>query len=117
LPNAATIESHPKLGASWEGFSTERIIQVFGERNCTFWATQAGAELDLLVFHKGKRYGFEVKYADAPKTTKSMREAIKTLGLTKLFIMYPGTTSYVIDETIEALAIDDLENKLVSLAQ
>jgi predicted AAA+ superfamily ATPase len=117
LPNAATIESHPKLGASWEGFATERIIQVFGERNCTFWATQAGAELDLLVFHKGKRYGFEVKYADAPKTTKSMREAIKTLGLTKLFIMYPGTTSYVIDETIEALAIDDLENKLVSLAQ
>jgi len=117
LPNASTIESHPKLGASWEGFATERIIQVFGERNCTFWATQAGAELDLLVFHKGKRYGFEVKYADAPKTTKSMRTAIETLELTKLFIMYPGTTSYVIDETIEALAIDDLESKLISLAQ
>ena len=45
-----------------------------------------------------------------------MREAIKTLELTKLFIMYPGTASYVIDETIEALAIDDLESKLVSLA-
>jgi uncharacterized protein len=114
LGNATTIESHPKLGASWEGFITERIIETFGERNCMFWATQAGAELDLLVLHQGKRYGFEIKYADAPKTTKSMREAIKTLGLTKLFIVYPGIKSYVVDEHIEAVAIMDLDAKLKS---
>lgn len=115
LPNAATIESHPKLGSSWEGFVIEHIIQAFGERNCMFWATQAGAELDLLVFHKGKRYGFEIKYADAPRTTKSMRVAIETLGLNNLFAVYPGGASYVIDESIEALAIGELEAKLHSL--
>jgi predicted AAA+ superfamily ATPase len=117
LGNAATIESHPKLGASWEGFITERIIEMFGDRNCMFWATQAGAELDLLVLHQGKRYGFEIKYADAPKTTKSMREAIKTLELTKLFIAYPGSKSYVVDEHIEAVGIVDLEAKLRNLAE
>lgn len=115
LGNAATIESHPKLGASWEGFITEQIIQHFGERNCMFWATQAGAELDLLVFHQGKRYGFEIKFADAPKTTKSMREAIKTLELTKLYIAYPGSHSYVIDEHIEAVGVADMEAKLKRL--
>ncbi len=116
LGNAATIESHPKLGASWEGFITERIVELFGDRNCMFWATQAGAELDLFVLHQGKRYGFEIKYADAPKTTKSMREAIKTLELTKLFIAYPGSKSYVVDEHIEAVGVLDLETKLKSLA-
>ncbi len=115
LPNAATIESHPKLGSSWEGFVIERIIQLFGERNCTFWATQAGAELDLLVFHHGKRYGFEIKYADAPRTTKSMHIAIDTLGLNHLFAVYPGNATYAINENIEALAISDLEARLHSL--
>ncbi len=116
LGNAATIESHPKLGASWEGFVSERIIQIFGERNCMFWATQAGAELDLLVFHQGKRYGFEIKYADAPKTTKSMHEANKTLELAKLFIVYPGSQSYIVNEYIETIGIADLETKLKKLA-
>jgi predicted AAA+ superfamily ATPase len=88
---------------------------MFGERNCMFWATQAGAELDLLVLHQGKRYGFEIKYADAPKTTKSMREAIKTLEFTKLFIAYPGSKSYVVDEHIETVGIVDLEAKLKNL--
>ena len=94
----------------------ERIIQFMGERNCMFWATQAGAELDLLVFKNGRRYGFEIKYSDAPRTTKSMRVALSTLNLDRLFIVYPGSGgSFPIDGQIEAVAIQDLEEKLISL--
>ncbi|MBI3820441.1 MAG: ATP-binding protein [Planctomycetes bacterium] len=117
LPSSTTIESHPKLGSSWEGFIIERIIQVFGERNCMFWATQAGAKLDLLVFHQGHRLGFEIKYGDAPRTTKSMRVAMETLGLKRLFVVYPGSASFVMDDHIEALAIDDLEPNLRRVAK
>lgn len=35
-------------------------------RDAYFWATHAGAELDLLVMAEGRRFGFEFRYADAP---------------------------------------------------
>ena len=44
-----------------------------------FWGTHGGAELDLLVARRGRRHGFEVKLADAPGTTRSMRVAIDDL--------------------------------------
>ncbi|MBL8695872.1 MAG: ATP-binding protein [Planctomycetes bacterium] len=115
LPSSSTIESHPKLGSSWEGFVAEHIIQIFGERNCTFWATQAGAELDLLVSHRGRRYGFEVKYADAPRTTKSMHIAIEALKLSKLYVIYPGDRSFALSDSIEAIGIHDLDARATQL--
>jgi predicted AAA+ superfamily ATPase len=94
------LEGHPKLGASWEGFLVEEILRVTGERHAYFWATQAGAELDLLLISGGQRYGVEIKYGDAPGVTKSMRIAIKDLGLSRLYVAYPGTESYELDPRI-----------------
>src|SRR3989338_1808927 len=60
------LEGHPKLGASWEGFVIEQILAKTGQRDVYFWATHAGAELDLLIIRKGKRWGIEIKHSDAP---------------------------------------------------
>lgn len=106
------LESHPKLGASWEGFVIEQILALRRERGAFFWATHSGAELDLLVFDGQQRIGFEVKYADAPRTTRSMRVAIEDLGLDRISVVYPGRTSFPLDENIHALAIDDLASTI-----
>ena len=90
VPSFRALEGHPKLGASWEGFVIEEVLHAVGERNAFFWSTQAGAELDLLVILNGKRYGVEVKYADAPGMTKSMHIALHDLKLKHLFVAYPG---------------------------
>ena len=52
----AKVEAHPKLGASWEGFVIEQVIRQVGAQpnECFFWATYAGAELDLLIV-RGRR--------------------------------------------------------------
>ncbi len=81
LHTFADLQGHPKLGASWEGFALEHLIEVFKTRDTYFWATHAGAKLDLLVMFKGRRYGFEIKYADAPGRSRSMLIAIQDLGL------------------------------------
>lgn len=112
LEDKAALESHPKLGASWEGFALEQVLAVTGERNVYFWATHAGAELDLLLFSKGQRIGVELKYGDAPKVTRSMRIAIGDLGLERLFVVHPGPDSHSLDERIEAVSIRDLERRL-----
>jgi uncharacterized protein len=115
LRTFATLESHPKLGASWEGFALGQVILEAGERNAYFWATQAGAELDLLLTLQGRRYGVEAKYRDAPRATKSMNIAIGDLGLRKLYVVYPGAERYLIDEKIEALPLDHLLSEIESL--
>lgn len=94
------LAGHPKLGASWEGFVIEQLATCLDTRDTCFWGTHNGAELDLMILMRGKRHGFECKYADAPGTTKSMRVALEDLGLAHLWVIYPGTERYILDKHI-----------------
>jgi predicted AAA+ superfamily ATPase len=101
------LHAHPKLGASWEGFAVEQVLRALrATPDETFhWGTHAGAELDLLLVRGGRRWGFEFKYADAPRTTKSMRAAIESLRLDRLFVIYPGVQEYPLDERIDVVPL------------
>jgi len=112
----AALEAHPKLGASWEGFALEEVLRTAGDREAYFWNTQGGAELDLLVFLNGRRFGFEFKYADAPAVTKSLTIARQDLKLNRAFIVHPAAKSYPLNDWTEALAIGDLKSRLHELA-
>lgn len=105
LPSFAALEGHPKLGASWEGFVVEELIRLAGERNCYYWRTQAGAELDLLLLLHGRRYGVEIKYGDAPGLTRSMTVAMEDLRLEQLMVVYPGKHSYRLGKRVEAVPL------------
>lgn len=96
IPRWEALEAHPKLGASWEGFVLEQAIRHYRIREPYFYRTHAGAELDLFWEDGGKRYGMEIKYADAPRMTPSMRNAMEDLALDTLIVVYPGDDSYPI---------------------
>lgn len=101
--------SHPKVGASWEGFCIEQVLDRFGSRNAWFWATHGGAELDLLLQLRGRFVGVEVKFSEQPRITRSMRIAIADLGLSHLYIIYPGSARIPLDDGITALGLNHLE--------
>lgn len=84
--------THPKLGASWEGFALESVIRATKARaeECYFWATHTGAKLDLLIVNAEGRQGFEFKFSKTPRVTKSMQVALQDLQLNALTIIYPG---------------------------
>jgi uncharacterized protein len=105
---------HPKYGASWEGFVIEQILARVDTRDAYFWETHSGAELDLLLFIRGKRIGVEAKAADAPVMGKSMRIAIEDLKLDALYIVYPGEKSYWLSEAAQALPLPALLEILTS---
>ncbi len=96
---------HPRYGASWEGFALEQTLLEHGEREAYFYGTQRGAELDLLLLRRGRRWGFEFKCTDAPRTTKSMHVVILDLGLERLWVVYPGDVEYPLTDTITALPL------------
>jgi uncharacterized protein len=108
LQSLSDIQSHPKLGASWEGFALEQVIGALDSRDLYFWATQAGAELDLLTLIRGKRYGFEFKYADAPGTNRSMHVAVQDLSLEHLWIIYPGNEAYPLTKQVSVWPLKDI---------
>jgi predicted AAA+ superfamily ATPase len=102
------LASHPKVGASWEGFAIEQVLRTVRPDAAHFWATHTGAELDLLLFVRGRRYGIEVKYQDAPRLTPSMRIAPGDLGLERLTVLYPGDRCYDLDKRVAVVPLADL---------
>lgn len=109
-----TLHFHPKLGAAWEGFALEQLIQNMRvpAEQCFFWGVHQQMELDLLTFNSGKRLGFEFKYQDAPGLTKSMQNAHKLLNLDKLYVIYPGKEAYTLAPQIEVLPLDQIKHIL-----
>ena len=98
---------HPKSGASWEGYALEELLKVAIADEAYFWATHAGAELDLLLLKDGRKYGVECKRVDAPRLTPSMKSALENLELEKLTVFYPGDKTYKLAEqvTVAPLAV------------
>ena len=116
LRTPAEVRSHPRLGASWEGFALEHTVSLLNaERDAYFWGTHGGAELDLLITRGGAKYGFEFKFTDAPATTKSMRVAMTDLHLKRLFVVHPGTRRFELDDNLIALPLTALPEESASL--
>ena len=98
----------PHVGASWEGFVIEQILRAVRPSNAWFWAAHGGGELDLLVFDRGRRIGFEVKFNEAPDVTRTMRDVVRLLSLDHLFVVCPGRDAYPVDARISVLSIRDV---------
>ena len=105
LEEVEELQVHPRYGASWEGFALEQTLVAHGAREAYFFATQRGAELDLMLLRRGRRWGFEFKCTDAPRTTKAMHIAIADLGLEHLWVVYPGSVRYSLTDRITALPL------------
>lgn len=88
----------------------DQVVRHLGARSeeCYFWATHAGAELDLLVVRGRKRFGFEIKRTSAPKDTPSMRHALADLKLTQLDVIHAGEHSFPMADGISAVALGRL---------
>ncbi len=102
------ILSHPKVGASWEGYVIEETLTLLRPEAAYFWATHTGAELDLLLVKRGRRYGVEVKFQDAPRLTPSMRIALSDLRLQQLTVLYPGDQRYALDRRVTVVPLTEL---------
>ncbi|MBN2244076.1 MAG: ATP-binding protein [Acidobacteria bacterium] len=105
------LEAHPMLGASFEGFALEQCCRVIN-RDVYFWRTHAGAELDLYWIGPAGPVGAEFKYADIPRTTKSMHTAIADLSLEHLYVIYPAGECFPLHEKITALPLSDVPERL-----
>ncbi|MBM3523567.1 MAG: ATP-binding protein [Alphaproteobacteria bacterium] len=102
------LEHHPKVGASWEGYAVEEILKAMRPEDAYYWATHGGAEIDLVLFKRGRRIGIECKRMDAPVLTPSMRIALDDIKLDELRVVYPGTRRYRLAPKVEVWPLAEL---------
>lgn len=115
IRNESELMSHPKCGASWEGYAVEETLRAIEPDEAYFWATHQGAEIDLVLFKHGRMYGVECKRMDAPRLTPSLRIALKDLKLERIAVIYPGPHRYPMADGVEAVPLAALVDGLEGL--
>jgi len=108
LRTEAEILRHPSCGFSWEGFVIEQLIRILEIDHPYFWATHQGAEIDLVFNHRGYMYGIEIKRADAPTMTPSMKNALEDLNLKRIVVIYPGKRRYSIHKQVDVVPFNEI---------
>ena len=103
IATRSALLTHPKLGASWEGFALEEILRACSGEDAYFYAIHSGSEIDL--YFPNRSLGVEVKFHDAPKLTRSMRIAMEDLQLKELLVVYPGNREYTLAENVRVIPL------------
>jgi hypothetical protein len=100
--------THPKCGASWEGYVIEEVLAAVRPDEAYFWATYQGAEIDLVLRKDERMYGVECKRTDTPHLTPSTRIALADLGLEAIAVVYPGPKRFSIAPAVEAIPLREV---------
>ncbi len=103
--------THPKIGASWEGYVIEEVLSALQPDEAWFWATHQGAEIDLVLRKNGQMVGVECKRTDAPCMTPSIRTALLDLKLDRVIVVYPGNKRFSLAEQVEAVPLNDFASE------
>jgi len=117
IQSSDDLLAHPKVGASWEGFVIDQIVRRLGARDdeCFSFGLYGGPSLDLLVVRGRRRLGFEIKFTDEPRTSRSMHAAIEHLELESLDVFHAGQQTFPMGERIRAVALERILEDLQPL--
>lgn len=103
-----SLLGHPVVGASWEGFLIENVLNAMpdGGVEACFYRTSAGAEIDLVVEPEGGApIAIEIKRSLSPKASRGFRNACADIGARQAFVVYPGEERYPIGESVDAVGL------------
>ena len=110
LLDKESLLGHPVVGASWEGFAIENILNVAGEEiAASFYRTGGGAEVDLvLTWLDGREWAIEAKRSLAPKLERGLHAALEDVAPERAFVVYPGAERYRLAEDVWAIGLPEL---------
>ncbi len=103
-----TLLGHPVLGASWEGFVLESIIQSLPNKwQFSYYRTSGQTELDLVLEGpKNEVLAVEIKRSIAPKVSKGFHSASDDIKATRKFVVFSGEDRFPLTQDTEAINLN-----------
>jgi len=113
LADFEDLQGHPILGASFEGFALEHLIQAApAHTDIAFYRTHTGDEIDLvLTLRGGKRLAVEIKYTAAPALPKHFKQAMADIGAAKGYLVTAGQEEFPLAADVRAMPLHTLLRK------
>ena len=107
LSNMDALLSHPIVGASWEGFIVENIVNQLNSRwECFYYRTATGVELDLVLYSPDNEvWAIEIKRSLAPKLSRGFYEACKDINATHKWVVYAGIETYPLPDDVKVVGL------------
>ncbi|MBS9523487.1 ATP-binding protein [Litoribacter alkaliphilus] len=107
------LQTKMLVGASWEGFVIEQIINCLGDAYQYFYyRTHQGSECDLILVKSGKvMVAVEIKNSLAPKITKGFRISMEDMQAAEGVVIYRGGDDFPIDQNINVMGLKSFIQK------
>ena len=114
IPDMESLLAHPVVGASWEGFAIENLIDSAPEgTQAYYYRTSGGAEIDLLLgLPDGQQWAVEVKRSMAPRPERGFYAGCEDVGVSRRFVVYPGDEHFPLPHGVEAISLPGLATRL-----
>jgi uncharacterized protein len=118
LASVQDLQGHPVVGASWEGFVVEQVAAALpADAQLGCYRTAAGTELDLVVEHRGRKLGIEIKFSSAPKPMKGFWQALRDLEIKQAWVVAPVPRRYPLAPGVDVVPVWDVARLLAAWAQ
>jgi predicted AAA+ superfamily ATPase len=109
IPDWKSLQGHPGVGASWEGYVLEQVYQLKDKQTSLyFYRTHNGAEADLVLVRGIKPVAcLEIKYSNSPSVSRGFYDCIGDLGTEKNFVITPGSRKWTSKEGLVFCALEE----------
>ncbi|MEB2774398.1 ATP-binding protein [Algoriphagus sp. D3-2-R+10] len=100
---------HPAVGASWEGFVVENILNSLSSLwTASYYRSSNQAEIDLVLeFGSTEIWGIEIKKSSSPTIRSGFHRACEDIGVTKKYVVYSGADRFPMKGDIEAVGVTE----------
>jgi predicted AAA+ superfamily ATPase len=116
IEDKEALLAHPVVGASWEGFVIENLLDARPPGvTAHYYRTSGGAEIDLLLARPdGSLWAIEVKRSLSPKVERGFQAACDDLSPERRLVVYPGVESYPLSGNVTTLPLERLVDEVRS---
>lgn len=117
IADKEALLSHPIVGASWECFVIENLIQLAPtQMQASFYRSSGGAEVDLVFEMAGKQtWAIEIKKSLKPKVSRGFHSACEDIIPDRKIVVYPGEDKYSIGNNVEVIGFKQLAKEVQAL--
>lgn len=103
---------HPVFGSLWESVVIENIAGHYPDLDFSFYRTNHGNEIDLVISDGSSTVAIECKSTFSPRLSRGNYSAIEDISPVKTFIVIPSNKGYPYKENIDVVSLDELIKKI-----